>query len=154
MRFLVFCAGAAVLAGCARPEDRTAREGEESAAMPAAAAPISLADVSGKWKVRSTDEAGGNLVESELTATADTSGWTMLLPNRKPIPVRVVAVAGDSFVTEAGPFESAIKKGVQVRTRTVNRLQDGKLVGVTEARYKIKGADSVAYRRTEATRAP
>ena len=78
----------------------------------------------------------------------------MTFPNRKPVPVRVVAVAGDSTVTEAGPFESFIRKGVQVTTRTVNRLQDGKLVGTIEARYATKAGDSVAHRPTEGTRAP
>ena len=123
-------------------------------ATPTAAATISLADVAGKWKVRATDEAGGNVVETELVATADTSGWTLTGPKRKPIPVRVVAVGGDSIVTEAGPYESFILKGVQVRTRTVNRLQGGKLVGTTEARYATKGGDSVAQRPMEGTREP
>ena len=99
-------------------------------------------------------EAGGTPVETDLIATADTSGWTMIGPNRKSIPVRVVAVAGDSIVTEAGPFESFIRKGAQVTTRTVNRLQDGKLVGTIEARYATKAGDSVAVRRSEGTRAP
>ena len=93
------------------------------------------------------------MVETELVATADTSGWTMTFPNRKPVPVRVVAVAGDSIITESGPFESFIRKGVQVTTRTVNRLQDGRLVGTIEARYATKAGDSVALRPTEATRA-
>jgi len=123
-------------------------------AAPATPATISLADLAGKWKMRSTDESGGNVVEVELVATADTSGWTLTGPNGKPIPVRVVAVAGDSVVTEAGPYESFIRKGVQVTTRTVNRLQDGKLVGTIEARYATKGGDSVARRPTEGTRAP
>jgi hypothetical protein len=158
-RFAFFCC-AAILAGCNKSEDRAA---DERTAMdtataapetPAAPATISLADVAGKWKVRSTDEAGGNVVETELVATADTSGWTMTFPNRKPVPVRVVAVAGDSIVTEAGPFESFIRKGVQVTTRTVNRLQDGKLVGTIEARYATKAGDSVALRPSEGTRAP
>ena len=157
--FAVLCC-AAILVGCARSEDRAAddRGAMDTAAAapetPAASATISLPDVAGKWKVRSTDEAGGNVVETELVATADTSGWTMTGPDRKPIPVRVVAVAGDSIVTEAGPFESFIRKGVQVTTRTVNRLQDGKLVGTIEARYAIGGRDSVAHRPTEGTRAP
>jgi hypothetical protein len=100
------------------------------------------------------DEAGGNVVESELTATADTSGWTLTRPNRKTVPVRVVAVGGDSIITEAGPYESALRKGVQVRARMVLRLQEGKLVGTTEARYIMSGGDSVAHRPTEGTRAP
>jgi hypothetical protein len=115
---------------------------------------LSLSDLAGTWKVRSTDERGGTPVETEMLATADTSGWTLLGPNRKPIPVRVVAIGGDSLVTEAGPYESFVRKGVQVRTRTVYRLEDDKLVGTTEATYKIGSRDSVAQRRTEATRAP
>jgi hypothetical protein len=152
--FLLFCSGA-VLAGCARPEDRAERTGEigdTAAAVAETGATISLANLAGKWRIRSTDERGGTPVEVEMTATADTSGWFITGPNKKKIPVRVVAVSGDSIVTEAGPYESFIRKGVQVQTRTVNRLQGDKLVGTTEARYSIRGRDSVAMRNTEGTR--
>lgn len=155
MRCLAFFSSVAVLTGCARPEQGTPKGTEESAAVQPATASISLAEVAGKWKVRSTDQAGGNVVVSGLTATSDTTGWTMEVPNnRKPIPVRVIAVAGDSIVTEAGPFQSALRKGLQVNTRTTYRIQDGKLVGDIEARYRIKGTDSVAHRPLEGTRAP
>jgi hypothetical protein len=159
MRLLAVLGWAAVLAGCTKAEDRSVGAGtttdtmEARAGAAAGAANISLSDVAGTWKVRSTDEGGANPVETELRATADTSGWTMTGPNRKPIPVRVVTIAGDSFVTEAGPYESFIRKGVQVRTRTAYRLQGDKLVGTTEATYKIGGRDSVAQRRNEGTRA-
>ncbi len=153
LRFAFLCC-AAVLVGCTKSEDRAADDQTAMDTAAGASATISLADVAGTWKVRSTDEAGGTVVETELVATADTAGWTMTAPNRKPVPMRVVAVAGDSIVTEAGPFESFILKGVQVTTRTVNRLQDGKLVGTIEARYATKAGDSVARRPTEATRAP
>jgi hypothetical protein len=76
----------------------------------------------------------------------------MVGPDNKPVPVRVVAVGGDSIVTEAGPFASYIVKGAKVSTRTVYRFQGEKLVGTTEARYKIGGRDSVALRAAEATR--
>jgi hypothetical protein len=157
-RFAVFCC-AALLVGCTKSENRAA---EDRTAMdtapaapeaPAASATLSLADVAGKWKLRSTDEAGGTPVEVEMVATADTSGWTLTGPNRKPIPVRVVAIRGDSIVTESGPYESFIRKGVQVRTRTVSRLQGGKLIGTIEARYTTKSGDSVVQRLTEGTRA-
>jgi hypothetical protein len=42
-----------------------------------ASASISLADVAGKWKMRSTDQSGGNPVEVELVAKAD-SDWTII----------------------------------------------------------------------------
>jgi hypothetical protein len=150
-RFALCCC-AAVLAGCAKPEDRPARD--TTAVASATPAPLSLGDVAGKWNVRATGAAGDSVVGYQLTATADTSGWTITFPNRKPIPVRVVAVDGDSVVTEAGPYESALRKGVQVRTRNVNRLQDGTLVGTTEARYATTGADSVLRLRSEGKRAP
>ena len=153
-RFAFFCC-AAILVGCGKSEVQPARDTTAVApATPESRAAISLADIAGKWRLRTMDEAGGNVVESELTATADTSGWTLTRPDRKTVPVRVVAVAGDSIITEAGPYESALRKGVQVRARMVLRLQEGKLVGTTEARYAMSGGDSVAHRSTEGTRAP
>ncbi len=90
-----------------------------------------------------------------MVATADSSGWSIKFPKRdKPVPVRIIAVEGDSIVSESGPFESVLRKGVQVNTRVVSRLQDGKLVGTTVARYKVTGPDTVARLRWEATRAP
>ena len=153
-RFAFFCCGA-ILLGCGKSEVKPARDTTAVApAAPESRAAISLADLAGKWRLRSTDEAGGNVVESELTATADTSGWTVTRPNGKTVPVRIVAVGGDSIITEAGPYESALRKGIPVRARMVLRLQEGKLVGTTEARYTLSGGDSVAHRPTEATRAP
>ena len=156
MRHLVSCCSAAVLIGCAKSEKQPASD--TTAAASATPATISLGDVAGKWAVRTMTESGDStLVSFEMVATADTSGWMFNFPNfpnRKPVPVRVVAVDGDSVVTEAGPFESVLRKGVRVTTRTVNRLQDGKLVGVTVARYGTSGADSVRRLRFEGTRAP
>jgi len=153
-RFACFCC-AAILVGCGKSE--TPPGGDTTAMAPAtpeSRSAMSLADFAGKWKLRTTDEAGGNVVESELTARADTSGWTMTRPGGKTVPVRVVTVGGDSIVTEAGPYESAVRKGVQVRSRMVLRLQEGKLVGTNEARYSLSGGDSVAQRPAEGTRVP
>ena len=160
MRFLAFsCCCSALLAGCGQERNAEDRAVGDTAASASAAtaephATISLADVAGKWKVRTTDTAGGTPAEIELVATDDTSGWTMTGSNGKPVPVRVVAVAGDSIVTEAGPYESFVRKGLQVTTRTVSRLEGDKLVGTVEARYTTKGRDSVVQRRSEGTRAP
>src|ERR1041384_1413172 len=143
MRRFAFFSCAAMLAGCGKSEVQPARD--TTAVAPATSesrAALSLSDLAGKWKLRTMEEAGGNVVESELTATADTSGWTLTRPDGKTVPVRVAAVGGDSIITEAGPYESALRKGVQVRARVVLRLQEGKLVGTTEARYTLRGGDS------------
>jgi hypothetical protein len=51
-------------------------------------------------------------------------------------------------------FPSQRRKGVKVQTEVVSRLQGGKIVGMTTARYKNAGADSVLQLRTEGTKAP
>ena len=157
-RFAFFCALA--LVGCENADvepsgDTTA--GDTTAVAPArleSRAAISLADLAGTWRLRTTDEAGGNAVESELLATPDTSGWRLIRPNGETVPVRIVAVGGDSIVMEAGPYESALRSGIEVNSRIVLRLQGDRLVGTTAARYALTAGDSVAYRPTEGTRAP
>jgi hypothetical protein len=162
MRSLFLLCCAAAVAACAKTEktaDTTAATATPAPA-PAPAAPVTpaikLSDVAGKWNVTGKNEAGDStLVTYVFTATADTTGWTIKFPNRaKPVPVRVVAVEGDSIIIDAGPYESVLRKGVQVTTHTALRLQDGKLVGMATAHYNVKTADSVRKVRTEATRAP
>jgi hypothetical protein len=156
MRGVVSCWIALVLMGCNKPADRPADSTDgEAPTMEAAPATISLADVAGTWNVRSKVEGNeSTVVTYDMVATADRSGWSINFPNREPIPVRIVAVEGDSIVSEAGPFESVLRKGVQVSTQVVSRLQDGKLVGTTVARYQVTGPDTVARLRFEGTRAP
>ena len=155
MRRLALCC-AVVLAGCSKSKDQPPEDAiaDTTAAMPAPA-PIQLADVAGKWAVRVMPETGDTtLLSYELVTTGDTAGWAINFPKRSPIPIRVLAVDGDSIVTEAGPFESMLRKGVQVTSGTVFRLQDGKLMGAITARYQTSGPDSVAHLRLEGTRAP
>lgn len=156
MRRIALCCCAVVLVGCSKPKEEPAAEAPASEPQtPAAPAPIALADVAGKWSARTTTESGDStLVTYEMVASTDTSGWSLNFPKRKPVPVRVVAVDGDSIVTEAGPFESVLRKGIQVTTRSVYRLQDGKLVGTTTAHYATSSPDSVLNLRFEGTRAP
>ena len=156
MRRLAMCCCAVILVACSKSKDQPATdEMADATAAPAAPAPIALADVAGKWSVRVMPESGDStLLAFEMVATADTSGWTFNFPKRGPVPVRVVAVEADSIVTEAGPFPSNIREGVKVTTRTVHRLQDGKMVSTTIAHYATSGPDSVAHLRFEGTRAP
>lgn len=156
MRRLMLSCCAIALVGCNKPKEEPAMESTAAAPeTPAAPAPIALADIAGKWSVRTMAESGDStLVTYEMVASSDSSGWSLNFPKRKPVPVRIVAVEGDSIVTEAGPFESVLRKGIKVTTHSVNRLQDGKLVGTTTAHYATKDADSVRNLRFEGTRAP
>jgi len=157
MRGITLLCSAALLTACAKTESPPA---DTMAVAPAAApeaapapAPISLKDVAGTYAFTGKNEAGDStLVTFELNATADTSGWTLVFPNRKPIAQRVISVAGDSIVLEAGPYDSQIQKGVKVRTQTVYRLKDGKLVGRTVSRYDTKGPDTLRIIMSEGVR--
>jgi hypothetical protein len=156
MRFSALLGCAALLAGCTKADDRSADTGTVDTMKPAQetarAGTVSLSDFAGTWKLRSTDVGGGNPVQTEMRATADKSGWTLIGPDRKTYPVRVVTVAGDSVVTESGPRPSFVRKGAQVTTRTVYRLQGDQLVGRIESRFKIAGRDSVGQRISTGTR--
>ncbi len=156
MRRLTLCCCAVVLASCSKSKDQPPEDAmADATAAPPTPAPIALTDVAGKWTVRLMPETGDSTLSSyEMVATGDSAGWELHFPKRPSVPVRIVAVDGDSIVTEAGPFESVLRKGVQVTSRSVNRLQDGKLVSVITAHYKTKGSDSVLTLRSEATRAP
>lgn len=141
---------AVLLAACVKTETSTpvdtgavAMAPEPAPAAPAAA-PISLGSVAGKYRVTSRGQAPDtSVVTYELNATGDTTGWTITFPNRKPVPVRIVSVSGDSIVVETGQFESVRRAGVPVSTRTTYRLENGQLVGTTVARYKVSGPDTM-----------
>ena len=153
-RFARWCCMAA-LVGCAKTENRAATDTATGPVAPAgSSSTVRRADVAGKWRVKAMTEAGDSVLGFVLTTTADGSGWTSTFPNLAPVPVRVVAVAGDSIVTESGPYESALRKGVQVRTHSVYRRQGDSLVGTTVAHYQTTGPDTVRRFRMEGTRMP
>ena len=153
---IAVCLCAAVLAACAKKDNAAVDTGtavDTSAAASTAPAPLNLADVAGKWDMRSVPTTGDTTPTTYvLTATSNTSGWTIKFPGRAAIPA-TVTVSGDSIVMAAGPYASVRRKGVQVTTNSVSRLQGGNLVGTTTAHYKVKTADSVLTLNNTGTRA-
>jgi hypothetical protein len=157
MRIAILLGIATAIVGCAKADTKAADSAAAAAATvtPAAPAPIKLADVAGKWNVVGKDAATDSTLSSYvLTATADTSGWTITFPNRPPVAMRVVSFGGDSVVTESGSYESVLRKGVKVTLTGASHFKDGKLMGAAIAHYAVKTADSVRNLKTEGTRAP
>lgn len=147
MRSLTFVLGAALLAACSKPDAPPPAE-------PPAAPTVNLADAAGTWTVQIMSETNDSvLVTQTVVASADPAGWTMTLPGRAPMALRV-STSGDSIITEVGPFESVLRPGVQVSTRSAARLEGGMLMGRTVANYSGGGADSVRVLRTKGTRNP
>lgn len=147
MRSLSFVLGAAMLAACSKPD-------APPPAVPAPPAAVNLADFAGTWTSQVMAEGSDSvLVTNTIVATADPAGWTMTLPGRAPMALRI-STSGDSVVAEVGPFESVLRPGVQVSTRSAMKLEGGMLMGMTVATYSGGGADSVRVLRTRGTRTP
>lgn len=154
MRLFTLLCCAAVVVGCAKAETPAA-DTTPTVVTPPPPAPIALSDVTGTWDVKGMNAAGDStLVTYVLAATPDSTKWTITFPKGRPIPMHVMGVAGDSISIHAGPYPSVLRKGVQVQTSGAMRLRDGKLTGMTTARYSVKTADSVLVLRMEGTRRP
>jgi len=151
-----------LIAACAKKDNAAVDTSSMSAsstastttAAPAPPANINLADVAGKWNMSSAPTSGTDTTPTTyvLTATNSQTGWTITFPGRKPMAVQV-ATSGDSVMISAGPYPSVRRKGLQVTTNGVLRLQNGDLVGPTTAHYKTKSADSVLVLNVTGTRA-
>lgn len=145
------------VAACAKKEepakDTAAAMSPAPAAAPAAAPALALADVAGKWQFTSTPTSGKDTSVTKwvLTATADTTGWTMTNPDKVTTPLHV-SVSGDSVMLSSAEFNSQRRKGVKVKTETTLHLKDGKLSGTTNAHYATKSADSTLTLTTEGTK--
>jgi len=146
-----------LVAACAKKEEpaKDTAAAMSPAPAPAPAPTLALADVAGKWQFSSVPMAGKDTSPTKyvLTATADTTGWTLTFPDKQVVPVKVT-VSGDSVQLASAEFKSQRRKGVKVTTETTLRLADGKLSGVTTAHYAKAGADSVLQLKSEGTRAP
>jgi len=144
-----------LVAACAKKEEPAKDTAAAMSPAPAPAPTLALADVAGKWQFSSVPMAGKDTSPTKyvLTATADTTGWTLTFPDKQVVPVKVT-VSGDSVQLASAEFKSQRRKGVKVTTETTLRLSDGKLSGVTTAHYAKAGADSVLQLKSEGTRAP
>jgi glucose/arabinose dehydrogenase len=144
------------LAGCAKSEpakDTTpAMATPAPAPEPAPAKSISLAELAGKWNFETRGEGADSMVtKAVVIATADTSGWVMELPSGKKV-ANHVSVSGDSIMVRSEPYASMRRKGKQVWSEGVYRLENGKLVGTMIGHYANSGADSVLRFRSVGTK--
>ena len=152
MRRLASICCITALLGCGGTDD-TPDVAADSVPAAAPAAALSLADVTGTWNVQVMPEASDSvLLTYVLNAPADTAAWSIKFADRaEPVPVKILAVDGDSLVIHAGPYSSALRKGVTVETHVVSRIENGVMVGRAIATYSA-GPDSVVTLRTRGTR--
>ena len=155
-RLAILSACAATVVACAKKDETPAVDttavAPAASTTPPAPAPVNLADVAGKWNMRSVPASGDTTPTTYvLTATGNTSGWTMTFPGRPAMAV-TVSTDADSVIVDAGPYSSVRRKGVQVTTHSVNHFSGDNVTGVTTAHYNVKTADSVLVLNTTGTR--
>jgi hypothetical protein len=150
MRTAALAGCLALLAACTpAPEQAEAPPPAPPPAAPAA----TLADFAGTWNTTATLTGVTAPVESQLTGSADGSTWTMTLAGRDPIPLQA-SIVGDSLVAVSAEYESILRPGVRVTTRTAVVRSGADLVGNLIATYKMAGGDSVVTGTVRSTRAP
>lgn len=130
--------------------------GTTATAEPAAASgpEEALAKFAGSWQVSARDEAGGELPGHVVTATADTTGWSITFPDRPPIPLRIVDASGDLVVTQTDPYESVIRPGVRTTVLFITRVSGDSSRGRLIAMYDVAGSNAILRGTTEGTRQP
>ena len=136
-----------LLASCAPADDAAEEQPADTAAMPAPGA----VDASGTWDMRAVP-VSGDTTPTVFQIQVANGNWTLLLPNRDPIPATVV-MEGDSIIVDAGPYQSVRRAGTTVTTHSVYRIMGDQMTGTTVARYQTSGADSVLHLTSSGTRA-
>ena len=141
MRRTVMLGLAVVFAACSKADTPPATD--TVAAMPGSPAAVSLASFAGTWDVNVMPEGSDSVATSHVLNVTDTAAWKLEFSDRAGADVRITGMRGDTVLGEAGPFESGVRRGVQVRTTNSFWLEDGKLRGKTTARYETTGSDTL-----------
>jgi len=109
-----------------------------AAALPAGvhAQAMKLSDLAGTWNGRSTIGPKDSVITtSTVTVSPDGKTWTLKFPNRDPLPMRMIAMGGDSVVVEVGPYSSILRPGVMVTTRLTSHYKGNNSTGTFTATY-------------------
>ena len=108
-------------------------------------------DPNGTWDMRAVPIGTADTTPTNFQLQVANGTWTLMLPNREPIVAQVVTDA-DSFVVDAGPYQSVRRQGVTVSTHSVYRVNGDQMSGTTVARYQNAGPDSVLSLNASGTR--
>jgi hypothetical protein len=125
----------AFLAACGGAEDSAPAD-----EMPTAEAPTMAAFV-GTWALTATIEGTPDPVPVGVTGTAD-GAFTMTLPDREPMAVQV-SMSGDSLVMMVPEYESVIRDGVMVSTRSAVVVDGDQMMGTLTATYRTPEGEEV-----------
>ena len=102
------------------------------------------ASFAGTWSTTATLEGAAKPVPSTLVGSADGATWTLSLEGR-PNVAATASMSGDSLIIQSAEYESVLRKGVMVTTRTATVMSDNTMMmGNMVASYKTpKGVEEV-----------
>ena len=124
----------AVLAACGGgAEDAPAVEAEDSPM-------VSISDFAGTWDLSAQLVGVADPVRLGLSGSPGRSDWVMVFEGRDPVPVQV-SMMGDSLITVSDPYESVLRDGVMVTTRSAAVMQDGGMVGKVLVTYDTEAGE-------------
>ena len=131
------------LTACA-PKEGAKTETTAMAPAPAAAAAKTPASFAGTWSTTATLEGAAKPVPSTLTGSADGATWPLSREGRPNI-AGTASMSGDSLIIQSAEYESVLRKGVMVTTRTATVMSDNTMMmGNMVASYKTpKGVEDV-----------
>jgi len=119
---------ALVLVACGAPD-------EDPAPGPQAVTEAtSIADFAGTWSGAATLEGVDEPVPTTMAGSAAGDDWTLSVPDRENIPLRV-HVSGDSLVVQSEEYESILRPGVTAHVRSAGVLRNGEMVGTALVTY-------------------
>lgn len=116
------------LVACGTPDEEPGPEPQTVAEE------TSIADFAGTWSGAATLEGVDEPVPTTITGGATGDDWTMSVPDRENIPLRV-NVSGDSLITQSEEYESILRSGVTAHVRTASVLSNDEMVGTALVTY-------------------
>ncbi len=135
----------AMLSACAgtkEPAKDSTAAMAPAAAMTSAAA-MTPANYAGTWQMMTTVAGTAKPVAGTLVGSADGKTFTVSLEGRPNI-AQTASMSGDSLVIVSAEYESVLRKGVMVTTRTAAVMNGEAFSGNMTAMYKTpKGEEKV-----------
>ena len=114
------------------------------------AAAITWSDLAGEWDGKSVRGNSDSVITTFKTTFASDESITITFPKRKPIPSKLVAIAGDSVVIETDKYDSITRPGHTTSVRMTLHVQNHKMWGPFHATFddgkSLDGTSTAAHK--------
>lgn len=131
----------ALLAACGGGDAPAMDAAEEAMPADMMEAGVTVADFAGTWDLMAEVDGAEAPVAVQIMGTAE-GQWTMMLEGREPLAA-AVEIVGDSLVMNVAEYESVLRAGVMVGTRSAVVMDGDMMIGTLVATYATPEGDEV-----------